>query len=136
MYASESTSTFIKQRHLLAYGRDDEKFTKKYGKRKAFHLGSNSSCRQHIRGHYALYKERCAEQQLKEHHHAVPRDIARARLETKKQEKAGQLTLDGVYKKEAVKVFSREEVLKAVAEFVVCDDQVITISYSGILAIY
>ena len=124
MYASESTSTFIKQRHLLAYGRDDEKFTKKYGKRKAFHLGSNSSCRQHIRGHYALYKERCAEQQLKEHHHAVPRDIARARLETKKQEKAGQLTLDGVYKKEAVKVFLREEVLKAVAEFVVCDDQV------------
>ena len=124
MYASESTSTFIKQRHLLAYGRDDEKFTKKYGKRKALHLGSNLLCCQHIRGHYALYKERCAEQQLKEHHHAVPRDIARARLETKKQEKAGQLTLDGVYKKGAVKVFSREEVLKAVAEFVVCDDQV------------
>ena len=44
--------------------------------------------------------------------------------------------MDGVYKKEAVKVFSREEVLKVVAEFVVCDDQVITISYSGILAIY
>jgi len=62
---------------------------------------------------------------LKEHHYAVPWDIARIRLETKKL--AGQLILDGVYKKGMVKEFSREVVLQAIAEFVVCDDQVFTI---------
>ncbi|KIJ59096.1 hypothetical protein HYDPIDRAFT_101309, partial [Hydnomerulius pinastri MD-312] len=52
-----------------------EKYIKRYGKRKAFHVSSNSSCRQHICSHYDLYKERCAEQNLQENHHAVPRDL-------------------------------------------------------------
>ncbi|KIK91932.1 hypothetical protein PAXRUDRAFT_126493, partial [Paxillus rubicundulus Ve08.2h10] len=51
---------------------------------KAFHVGSNSSCRQHIRGHYDLYATRCADAGLREHHHAVPREIKRARVEGKK----------------------------------------------------
>ncbi|KIM51949.1 hypothetical protein SCLCIDRAFT_86780, partial [Scleroderma citrinum Foug A] len=47
----------------------------RYGKRKAFHTGSNSSCRQHIRSHYELYKARCAERGVSEHHHALPRTL-------------------------------------------------------------
>ncbi|KAG6372845.1 hypothetical protein JVT61DRAFT_7273 [Boletus reticuloceps] len=37
--------------------KDDEKYIQKHTKWKAFHVGSNSSCHQHIRSHYALYKE-------------------------------------------------------------------------------
>ncbi|KAG1849309.1 hypothetical protein DFJ58DRAFT_662469, partial [Suillus subalutaceus] len=37
------------------------KFVKDNGKRKVFHLGSNSSCRQHICSHYKFYKARCRE---------------------------------------------------------------------------
>ena len=88
-------------------------------------MGSNSSCRQHICSHYALYQECCTEQNLKEHHHAVPRAIAKARKQAKEQEKDGQWMLDGVFQKASKpNEFSRDAVLKAVAEFVVCDDQV------------
>ena len=31
---------------------------------KAFHVGSNSSCCQHIRSHYELYKACCAKQNI------------------------------------------------------------------------
>ena len=63
----------------------------------------------------------------KEHHHAVPRAIARERKQAKKEEKGGQRTLDGVFHKASKpNEFSRDVVLKAVAEFVVCDDQVRT----------
>ncbi|KAF9230185.1 hypothetical protein BU15DRAFT_57513 [Melanogaster broomeanus] len=37
--------------------REDNRFVAKNGKRKAFHVGGNSSCRQHIHGHYELYCE-------------------------------------------------------------------------------
>jgi len=71
-----------------------------------------------------LYQEHCAEQSLKEHHHAVPRAIAKAR---KQQEKDGQQTLVGVFQKASKpNEFSKDAVLKAVAEFVVCNDQVQT----------
>ena len=92
-----------------------------------FHVKSNSLCCQHICHHYLLYQERCAEQGLKEHHHTVPRVIARERKQAKKEEKGGQRTLDGVFHKASKpNEFSRDVVLKAVAEFVVCDDQVHT----------
>ncbi|KAG2065557.1 hypothetical protein BDR04DRAFT_964156, partial [Suillus decipiens] len=54
-------------------------YVKKYGERKAFHLGSNSSCRQHIRSHYELYQERCSSQEIQEHHHSVPRKLLKQR---------------------------------------------------------
>jgi len=110
------------------YCKDDEVFIKKQGKCKAFHLGPNSSCRQHIRGHYSLYKERCAEQNLEVHHYAVLREILRKRAKLEKGEREGQCTLDAVFAKPKPKEFSREGVLKAVAEFVVCDDQVSSMS--------
>ncbi|KAJ8579841.1 hypothetical protein M405DRAFT_717986, partial [Rhizopogon salebrosus TDB-379] len=54
-----------------------ETFVKENGKRKAFHLGSNSSCRQHIRSHYEFYKARCRELGIRENHYAMPREMLR-----------------------------------------------------------
>jgi hypothetical protein len=75
-----------------------------------------------------LYQERCTELGLRENHHAIPRDIVRAKAEAKKQKKDGQLKLDSMVQKASAasqsKEFSREGVLKAVAEFIVCDNQV------------
>jgi hypothetical protein len=99
-----------------------------YGKRKAFHTGSNSSCRQHIRQHYDEYKKRCKEEKIPEHHWAIPRQIWKKMEEDKrgvKRERQG--TLDGFRKpKEQMEplVFTREKVLHSVTQFVAVDDQV------------
>ena len=101
-------------------------FVVKHTLQKAFHVGSNSSCRQHIRSHYELYKARCAEWNIPEHHHAVPHELERARKKHASKE-AGQKNLTdmfGVTSRTKSKEFSREEVLRCVAEFVVCDNQV------------
>ena len=96
-----------------------------HGRCKAFHVGSNSLCHQHIWEHYKLYKECCAESGLKESHHVIPRDIARAKLEEKKQKKDGQWKLDGIaWKASQLVEFLWEGVLKAVAEFIICNNQV------------
>ena len=73
-----------------------------------------------------MYKTKCAELKVPEHHHAIPREIVRANIEAKKRAKEGQLNLGGMFlqKTVAVKEFSREDVLHTVAEFIVCDDQV------------
>jgi hypothetical protein len=69
----------------------------------------------------------CDEQGLRVHHHAVPPAIARM---NEKNEKTtvnlkGQLRLDGVFlKAPKTREFKRNDALKAIAEFVVCDDQV------------
>ena len=97
-------------------------FVAKHTLRKAFHVGSNSSCRQHIRSHYELYKARCAEQNI----HAVPHELERARKKHASKE-AGQKNLTnmfGVASRTKSKEFSREQVLRCIAEFVVCDNQV------------
>jgi len=69
-----------------------------------------------------VYKEKCAELGIGENHHALPRALILAQEEAKKNV---QKKLDGMFQK-APKLchFSREDVLRAVAEFVVCDDQV------------
>lgn len=111
---------------LLKCKREDEVYCQKFGKRKAFHVGGNSSCRAHIRSHYALYELRCGEQNIAENHHAVPRDIPVQERKRKKQlEGSDQPTLDNMFHRVAgPRSFSREEVLKCVAQFVVCNDQV------------
>ncbi|KIK91454.1 hypothetical protein PAXRUDRAFT_149472, partial [Paxillus rubicundulus Ve08.2h10] len=38
---------------------------------KMFHVGSNSSCQQHICGHYELYQQWCASDKFVENHHVV-----------------------------------------------------------------
>ncbi|KAF8333385.1 hypothetical protein F5887DRAFT_893497 [Amanita rubescens] len=102
--------------------RGDEKFIKKKGVRKAFHVGSNTSCRQHIRSHFDLYKERCEEKNFKVHHYAIPPEIARAQNQAKKGLK--QKKLDGMLPTGRLGEFSRGNVLKTVAEFIVGDSQV------------
>lgn len=103
--------------------REDEELIRKFGKRKVFHVGGNSSCRVHIRSHYGLYQERCAAEDILENHHAVPRDVL-AEQKLKKKANAGQPTLDTMFPRApGPRTFSREEVLKRVAQFIVCDDQ-------------
>ncbi|KAG2104746.1 uncharacterized protein F5147DRAFT_537005, partial [Suillus discolor] len=63
------------------------KYVEKHGCRKMFHVGSNSSCRQHIRGHYAVYKQKCMALKIPENHHAIPRAFVKAAQEGNKQMK-------------------------------------------------
>ena len=96
----------------------------KHGRRKAFYTGGNFTCHRHIRSHYNLYKEWCQANNIPENHHAIPPHLLtekKAELKLK-----GQTTLDGKFAKGTgqAQTFSRDDVLKSVAEFVVCDDQV------------
>ena len=106
--------------------REDKIFVQKYGKRKAFHLDGNLSCCQHIRIHYKEYQQRCTEGNIPENDHAVPHEILEKQRRAKVGTKVGsQTSLDSVFPKGCIPhAFSREVVLKRVAEFVVCDDQV------------
>ncbi|KAK2464611.1 hypothetical protein APHAL10511_003400 [Amanita phalloides] len=103
--------------------RDNEEFVVKKGEQWAFHVGGNSLCWQHIRSHFDVYEERCEEKGIPINHHAILWGLV------KKQAKRGtQQTLEDAFQKVAVKEFSRDEVLKAVAEFVVCDNQSLAIA--------
>ncbi|KAF8503808.1 hypothetical protein F5888DRAFT_1606440, partial [Russula emetica] len=59
-------------------------------KRKAFHIGGNSSCRVHIRKHYKLYKQRCKDENIPENHHALPQPLWKEIQEAKNNPKATQ----------------------------------------------
>ncbi|KAI0244896.1 hypothetical protein BJV78DRAFT_1099984, partial [Lactifluus subvellereus] len=52
-----------------------EDLIKQEGTQKAFLKGGNSSCRQHIRQHWEVYKKKCEEASIPIHHWAIPRDI-------------------------------------------------------------
>jgi hypothetical protein len=109
----------------VLHDRENSAFIKKSGKRKAFHVGGNSSCRQHIRQHYPIYQRRCKEANISEHHWAVPRHIWRERqANLAKTRKQG--TLDGIAVKlhGGPKLFTREGLRHAVCQFIACDDQV------------
>ena len=88
------------------------------GKRQAFHVGSNSLCWQHIRSHFEIYKAKCEKKGLKVHHHAIPQEML------KKKGSGQQMLAQAFQKASKPKEFSRAGALKAVAEFMVCDDQV------------
>lgn len=108
------------------YNRNDEEFVIKYEKHKAFHTGSNLSCRQHIHQHYEVYQKRCKEENIPEHHWAIPHTIWNKTEDEKKGVKRGkQGTLDKLMKKsEAPVVFTCENALHLVTQFVAVDDQV------------
>jgi hypothetical protein len=113
------------------FDRNDEEFVKKHGKRKAFHTGGNSSCRLHIRQHYGVYQQRCKERNIPEHHWAMPRAIWKRMQDEKRGVKeARQGTLDELIKKKAKEpapqVFTRENLLHSVTQFIAVDDQVNT----------
>jgi hypothetical protein len=52
---------------------EDTELVKKWGLRKAFHVGGNSSCRQHLRKHWELYKKKCEDKNIPVNHWAIPR---------------------------------------------------------------
>ena len=56
---------------------------------------------------------------MKENHHVVPCKVMK-KIKTENQQKR----LDGVVEVKKLSVFTREGVVKAVTEFVVCNDQV------------
>ncbi|KAF8231970.1 hypothetical protein L208DRAFT_1069017, partial [Tricholoma matsutake] len=64
--------------------RNDKEFVEKNGQRKAFHTGSNSSCRLHICQHYTRYQELCKQENIPEHHWAIPCSIWNEREAAKK----------------------------------------------------
>lgn len=106
--------------------RADEKLIAKHGKSKAFLSGGNSSCRYHLRQHYELYKARCKEANVPEHHWAIPRPIWK-RMQAQKCGKKveTQVNLDGIIQKvKGPQEFTREGLRHAITKFVACDDQV------------
>lgn len=69
--------------------------------------------------------QRCNEQEIAENHHAIPRDVLEQQKQLEKKQAGGQPTLDAMLPRvPGPRSFSREEVLKRVAQFIVCDDQV------------
>ena len=91
--------------------------------RKAFHKGSNSSNRFHIRQHYEVYKERCEKGKIQVHHWATPPNIVKA-----KAKEEGQLNL-GFKVMIGPREFTRAGTLHAVAELIATNNQV-SLSFS------
>ena len=110
----------------LTKTRDDVVFITKEGMQKAFYAGSNLSCCVHICQHYKTYQERCKEENIPENHWAIPCPIWHAREESQKQHKgAKQAMLDLVRMKlGGPQLFTHENLLYAVTQFVTVDDQV------------
>jgi hypothetical protein len=116
--------------YLLGLSRADVGFVKVHGKRKAFHKGSNYSCRLHIRQHYEIYKEKCEKADIPVSHWAIPREIWKVMEENKASEERGrqtkkktQQTLD--FKSvTGPREFTRSGVLHAVAALIATNNQV------------
>jgi hypothetical protein len=87
--------------------------------RKAFHKGSNSSNRWHIRQHYEIYKERCERGNIKMNHWATPPKIAKAKeAQRDGQQQLGFKTMTGP------REFTRAGTLHAVANLIATNNQV------------
>ena len=114
----------------LPAGRNDKAFIKSNGKRKAFHKGSNSSCRFHIRQHYDTYKERCETADIPVNHWAIPWPIWNAMEAAKDAEQQGRSTKKEMQqqldfqKMMGPREFTRAGVLHAVAMLIATNNQV------------
>src|SRR5271155_299478 len=112
---------------LTCLSRGDKDFVSKSGLRRAFHVGGNSSCRQHLRQHWNLYKKKCEESNTPINHWAIPRHVWRQmKADKTKQEpndEPQQSTL-GFEKVTGPREFTREGVLEAVTKLIATDDQV------------
>jgi hypothetical protein len=74
-----------------------------------------------------LYREQWAQSGIVGNHHAIPREILTAQQEQKWITKDGkQTSLDGIVwiSPKVILPFSHDDLLKSVAIFVICDDQV------------
>jgi hypothetical protein len=106
--------------------REDKELIGKHGKQKAFLTGGNSSCCHHVCTHFDIYKQKCTAAGLTVHHHTIPRSVwTRILAEKEGRKPKVQQTLDASLKtKERPQEFTREGILHAIAQFVVCDNQV------------
>jgi len=110
--------------------REDEQFTKLYGKRKALHKGGNSSCRFHIRQHYNVYKKKCDDAGIPVAHWAIPRDIWKAMEEAKEEAKRGRLTKKQTQQQldfqsvTGPREFTRARTLDAITKLIATNNQV------------
>ena len=106
--------------------RDNKEFIDQEGKRKAFHTGSTSSCRAHIRQHFKLYQERCKVENIPEHHWTILHRVWKVMEEARQGNKSSkQGTLDKVMKPSTgPTTFTRENLLHMVTQFITVDDQV------------
>jgi hypothetical protein len=102
----------------------------KVQERKSFHKGGNSSCRQHIRQHYEQYKAGCESQGISMSQRAIPLAVLKAKeaaeVADKKGKKQGKLNAVLISATKATE-FSREAVLDAITQFIVCDDQALSL---------
>ncbi|KAG6843026.1 hypothetical protein H0H87_008468, partial [Tephrocybe sp. NHM501043] len=103
--------------------RVDKNFIQTQGKCKAFHTGSNSLCRQHIWQYYEIYKARCTEKDMVEHHWSIPRDIWREMEESKTEKKKIIQCILEFEKVQGVREFLCEVVVDQVAHLTAVDDQ-------------
>lgn len=106
--------------------RSNEEFIAMNEKRRAFHVGRNSSCRQHIRQHWALYEKKCKEKNILVNHHVIPREVLR-NMEAAKSESSKEMKKQSTLKFKKVTgpcEFTREGVLQAVAKLMATNDQV------------
>ena len=111
--------------------RNNEEFLKMNGVRKAFHKGSNSSNRFHIRQHYEIYKERCEKGNIPMHHWATPPKIAKAKA-AEADQGDGQQQL-GFKKMTGPREFTRAGTLHAVANLIATNNQVSLIIFSVLI---
>ena len=85
-------------------------------------------CCNHIHSiHYVEYQKQCTEKNIPKNIHTIPQMKLSDQAKAKSCEKGGmqQMALDGILQKtQGPHVFSREEVLKDMAQFVVCNNQV------------
>ena len=90
--------------------------------RKAFHKGSNSSNRFHIRQHFDIYQERCEKGKIPVNHWAIPPKIVKARVaevaQDDGQQKLGFKPMIGPHE------FTRAGTLHAVANLIATNNQV------------
>lgn len=116
--------------------RGDPKALDKKSARKIFFTGGTSACRTHARTHYDIYKARCKEAGVEEHHWAVPRKLEKERRRKAEEEgqkaagkdpNAGKLIKMGFVAAPGglgPKEFSKQSTLEHTAKFIVCTDQV------------
>lgn len=89
--------------------------------RKAFHVGGNSSCRQHLRQHWELYSQKCKAKNIPVNHWAIPREVLKQQEAEKAQITQEKLRFDKVT---GPREFTREGVVAAVGKLISTDDQV------------
>ena len=116
--------------------RSNEPLVKKKGLQAAFITGGNSTCRYHVRKHYNVYSTKCKEAGIAEHHWAVDHNVWEA-MQAKAAGKVGktQSKIDAMFGKGSLlKEFTRDSILYAIVQFVVCNNQVSLDTFEGWLS--